>query len=227
MKRSAVTAILLFGAAAPASAQVGGGIPVFDTSTYAQTLATVKNTLNMVQQGQQLYGSMNQLTNVNGIGSILNSSSVRNVLPPEARDIQKLMSGDVGSTGTIGNRATQILQAANLDTGGTTDTDQAASDAVQDAGRKSATNAAVAETAFTTTTQRTQGLEELRTSLDTAEDTKQVQDLQARISVEQAHIQNDQMQLQALAMRQAAQDRLSIESDDARSLRDTRASLGK
>jgi type IV secretion system protein VirB5 len=51
-------------------------------------------------------------------------------------------------------------------------------------------------------------LEELRTSLDTASDAKQVMDIQARVGVENAHIQNDALQLQALRMRQEADVRL-------------------
>ena len=215
-------------AGAPVSAQSGPGIPTFDFSSVAQAIESVKKAQTLIDQGTSLYNNVHGATNVNSIGSVLNSSAVRNVLPTEAQDISKLMSGDITNTGSVGTRAEAILKTINLDTGtGTSTADKAYQSALQQAGQKTATNAAVAETAFNVTTQRTQGLEQLRTSLDTATDQKQVQDLQARIAVEQAHIQNDQMQLQAVAMRQAAQDQLDLESDDARRTRNLNASLGK
>ena len=56
---------IALGMAGPAVAQ---GIPVYDSSGYLQALATVKNTLSMIDQGKeqiaeakQLYGSFNQV----------------------------------------------------------------------------------------------------------------------------------------------------------------------
>jgi type IV secretion system protein VirB5 len=69
-------------------------------------------------------------------------------------------------------------------------------------------------------------LEELRTSLDTASDAKQVMDIQARVGVENAHIQNDALQLQALRMRQESERRLQMQRDDERDLAELSASLG-
>jgi hypothetical protein len=50
----------------PAMAQ---GIPVYDSSTFLQTLSTVKNTLSMIEQGKEqisqatdLFNSVNKLT---------------------------------------------------------------------------------------------------------------------------------------------------------------------
>jgi len=83
-------------ASAPAYAQ---GIPVYDSSTFLQTLSTVKNTLAMIEQGKQqisqatdMFDSVNKLTNVNQIASSLNTDAVRHLLPSEARDIQRRTS---------------------------------------------------------------------------------------------------------------------------------------
>src|SRR3546814_9810568 len=54
-------------------------------------------------------------------------------------------------------------------------------------GDLAARDAAIAESAYGVSAQRTAGLEELRTSLDTASDAKQVMDIQARVGVENAH----------------------------------------
>ena len=229
--RTALAATAL-GTASIAGAQ---GMPVFDTSTYAQTLATVRNTLRMIDQGKQqldeaqrLYGSMNKLTGINGRGAILSTSTVRNLLPPEARDIEQLISGNIGA-GALGERAKRILGAAQLGTDlqGGAETDRAYQAALEASGQHEASTAAVAETAFGVTTRRTAGLEDLRLSLDEASDAKDVADLQARIAVEAAHIQNDQMQLQAITMRKAAQEQLDVRADDARMIRELRASFRK
>ena len=102
--------------AVPASAQ---GIPVYDSSTFLQTLSTVKNTLSMIEQGKQqisqateLYNSVNKLTNVNQIASSLNTDAVRHLLPSEARDIQRLMSSDMSGLGSLGS-ATQRIRSSN------------------------------------------------------------------------------------------------------------------
>jgi type IV secretion system protein VirB5 len=54
-----------------------------------------------------------------------------------------------------------------------------------------------------------QGLDQLRTQLDSAKDPKDVMDLQARIGVEQAQLQNDQIKLQAMQMAQSGQNQLA------------------
>ena len=94
------------------------------------------------------------------------------------------------------------------------------------AGDLAARDAAIAESAYGVSSQRTAGLEELRTSLDTASDAKQVMDIQARVGVENAHIQNDALQLQALRMRQESERRLQMQRDDEQDLADLSASLG-
>ena len=93
-------------------------------------------------------------------------------------------------------------------------------------GDLAARDAAIAESAYGVSAQRTAGLEELRTSLDTASDAKQVMDIQARVGVENAHIQNDALQLQALRMRQESGRRLQMQRDDEQDLADLSASLG-
>ena len=52
-------------------------------------------------------------------------------------------------------------------------------------------------------------LDQLRLALNTASTPKEVMDLQARIAAEQAMINNDQMQLQGLAMMQDAEKRMA------------------
>src|SRR3546814_1262808 len=104
---AAIGAIIL-GTAGPAAPQ---GIPVYDRSGYLQALATVKNTLSMIEQGKeqiaeakQLYGSFNQVTDVNGISPSLSTAAMRHLLPPAARALGRLISSAhprLGSLGTV------------------------------------------------------------------------------------------------------------------------------
>jgi type IV secretion system protein VirB5 len=64
-----------------------------------------------------------------------------------------------------------------------------------------------------------QGLDQLRTQLDSAKDPKDVMDLQARIGVEQAQLQNDQLKLQAIQMAQAGQNQLAISTAETSAAR--------
>lgn len=218
----------------PASAQ---GIPVYDSSTFLQTVSTVKNTLSMIEQGKQqisqateLYNSVNKLTNVNQIASSLNTDAVRHLLPSEARDIERLMSSDMSGLGSLSS-ATARIRTSNRVTlpdlrPDATAFERSNRDAISQNGDMAARDAAIAEAAYGVTAQRTTGLEELRSSLDSASDAKEVMDIQARVGVENAHIQNDAVQLQALQMRQAAEARLRSQRDDETSLAKLQQSLG-
>jgi type IV secretion system protein VirB5 len=236
MRRISLALLIMLSSAAatPARAQ---GIPVYDSSGYLQALATVKNTLSMIEQGkeqiaeaQQLYGSFNQVTNVNGIASSLSTDAMRHLLPADARDIGRLMSSDNASLGSLGSAATRIREANSVALPelrpGATAYERSSRDALLRNGNMAARDAAIAESAYGVSAQRTAGLEELRTSLDSASDAKQVMDIQARVGVENAHIQNDAVQLQALRMRQEAARQLQMRRDDEQDLADLSASLG-
>src|SRR3546814_11364540 len=64
-----------------------------------------------IAEAKQLYGSVNQVTDVNGIASSLSTDAMRHLLPREARDISRLMSSDNTSLGSLGSSATRIRDA--------------------------------------------------------------------------------------------------------------------
>ncbi|MBB3983201.1 type IV secretion system protein VirB5 [Sphingobium fontiphilum] len=217
----------------PAFAQ---GIPVYDSSTFLQTLSTVKNTLSMIEQGKQqisqatdMFNSVNKLTNVNQIASSLNTDAVRHLLPSEARDIQRLMSSNTTGLGSLGTAADRIRSSNRVELPelrpDATAFERSNRDAISRNGDMAARDAAIAEAAYGVTAQRTTGLEELRSSLDTASDAKDVMDIQARVGVENAHIQNDAVQLQALTMRQQAEQRIRSQQESEQILASKLGSL--
>ena len=198
----AAAPLALAATAAPASAQ---GIPVFDSTGYIQALATVQNTIKMIEQGEQqistatnTLNSLQKLTNVNSIASSLFNSQTRNLLPNTTIDAQTLLGGDLTKIGSLGSLASSIQSRYTISSSGS------------DATGSAAATAAFGENTLNVTQQRMQLLDQLREQLSSAKDPKDVMDLNARISVEQAQLQNDMLKLQAIQTAQFGHANLAI-----------------
>ena len=212
MGMAAPAAIAIF--ASPAAAQ---GIPVFDTTTYLQALQTARQTLTMVEQGrQQIETAANQLqslqklTNMSEIASTLNLPQVRNILPTTTTDVTTLFGGDLTRLGSLGTLASNIQSRFRLSPSGSSEADEAYNQALRDSTGSAATTAALGENTLAITQSRMQGLDQLRQQLASARDPKDVMDLQARIAVEQAQLQNDMLKVQAIQLAQAGEGNLAI-----------------
>lgn len=220
MVASAPVALAAF--ASPAASQ---GIPVFDTTTYLQALQTAKQTLTMVDQGrqqiqqaQQTFESLSKLTNINEIAPQLVSPQVRNILPNSTIDAATLLKGDFTQLGAVGSLASNIQSRYALSSSGS-DADAAYSEALRNATGSAATTAALGENTLAVSQMRMQGLDQLRQQLSSARDPKDVMDLQARIAVEQAHLQNDMLKMQAIQMAQAGEGNLAASAAEAAAAR--------
>lgn len=204
--------------AQPAAAQ---GIPVFDSSGYLQALAQVQHTLQIIEQGkQQIQTAANQLqslqklTNMDSIASTLNLPQIRNILPNNTTDVATLFRGDLSKIGSLGTLAANIQSRYRLSPSSSTEADAAYNQALLDSTGSAATTAALGENTLSVTQARMQGLEELRQQLASARDPKDVMDLQARIAVEQAHLQNDMLKMQAIQMAQAGEGNMAISASE-------------
>ena len=200
--------------AVPASAQ---GIPVFDTTTYLQALQTARQTLQIVEQGrQQIETAANQLqslqklTNMSEIASALNLPQVRNILPTTTTDVTTLFGGDLTRLGSLGTLASNIQSRFRISPSGSSEADEAYNQALRNSTGAAATTAALGENTLAITQARMQGLDQLRQQLAGARDPKDVMDLQARIAVEQAQLQNDMLKMQAIQLAQAGEGNLAI-----------------
>ena len=205
--------VALAAIASPAAAQ---GIPVFDTSTYVQALAQVQNTVKMIDQGaqqiqqaQDSFNSLSKLTKINSSAPQLLNSQVRNLLPNATIDASTLLSGDLSKIGSLGTLASSIQSRYALPSTGS-DADASYAQALKGATGSSAAMAALGENTLSVTQTRMQGLDQLREQLSSAKDPKDVLDLQARIAVEQAQLQNDMLKMQAIQMAQAGQANMQI-----------------
>ena len=212
--------------ASPASAQ---GIPVFDTSTYVQALAQVQNTVKMIDQGKQQiqqaqdsFNSLSKLTNVNSIAPQLLNSQVRNLLPNTTIDVATLTRGDLTKLGSLSGLASNIQSRYALSASGSS-ADAAYAQSLKDATGSAAATAALGENTLSVAQTRMQGLDQLREQLSVAKDPKDVMDLQARISVEQAQLQNDMLKMQAIQMAQAGEANLANSGAEAAAARNAAA----
>lgn len=216
------TALLLVAAAAPVRAEM----VVTDPGAYAKMLDQIREAqaqlsqlqeqvrqgTEIIGQGQRLYDSLNQISNVNSIAGLLNTPGVRTLLPAEFSDARRLMSGDLQDLGSLASRATTIRDSNRIYSpvadAGIGEAEQFYRDTLEKAGVRAARDMAVGERVTQTADQRLQGLQQLREALSTAPNARAVLDLQARIDAEAAMIQNDQMRLQGIAIMQAADQRL-------------------
>jgi len=208
--------------ASPASAQAGGGIPVFDTSTYLQALSTAQRTLTMVEQGKQQIAtaanqlqSLQKLINMSEVASTLNAPQVRNILPTTTTDVTTLFGGDLTKLGSLGTLASNIQSRYRISPSGSSEADEAYNQALRNSTASAATTAALGENTLNIAQTRTQGLDQLRQQLAVARDPKDVMDLQARIAVEQAQLQNDMLKMQAIQMAQAGEGNMAISTSEA------------
>ncbi|WP_395943329.1 type IV secretion system protein [Brevundimonas sp.] len=174
---------------------------VQDARTAMEQLDSLKA---QVQQGQELFASLNELSNVNAIAERLGLPEIRNPLPDVAT-LRSAADGDLTALGDLAERVDEIRRETRVYT---PETSSAGADALERSGALAARDLAIGETVDRAATTRLEGLETLRRALDTAPNARAVLDLNARLAAEQALIENEQVRLQGLALTQAAEGRL-------------------
>jgi len=204
----ALCATLLFAAPSPAFAQ---GLPVHDSASLIQQINAVRQALQVVAQGKQqiaeaqkLYQDLNRLTDIPSLAQQLETDALRE-LDISGGSLEGFGNGNLDVVGAGRAKADAVYRDL-LGQLGLAGSEQ--SRAAFDLGaRNIAINAGLAENLGTAVTSRTQGLDQLRSRLASAATAKEVADLTARLSLESAAMQNDQLRVQAIALQQAAQER--------------------
>ncbi|MGA0608348.1 type IV secretion system protein [Phenylobacterium sp. VNQ135] len=203
---------------------------VHDPTSYAKLIAQAQTALNQltelktqVQQGADLFASLNTNSLVRAIAPQLGLPNLREIVP-DVSALSAAAKGDLRALGAIGQRAGEIRAAARLYTA--PEGDDLGAD-LEATGDRIARDLAVGEAVSTAGAARLKGLKDLQQAIDAAPNARAVLDLQAKVQTEQAMIANDQMRLQGLAMAQAAEDRLQAQRDRERMLaaRDSRMAL--
>ncbi|WP_026619937.1 type IV secretion system protein VirB5 (plasmid) [Ensifer sp. WSM1721] len=190
-----------------ASTAAGQGIPVIDQTAIAkhiETIAELKSQLDalnqQIEQAQQLYGSLNKLTEMADVASILNDPAIRKALPAEFNAIEGLLKGE--GSGVFRDSASKFLEGNS--TYRTSANDFYAQE-LSRAQNKNAGQMSLGQQIYDAATKRIEGIDQLREKISTASDAKDIADLQARLQAETAFLQTDLLRMEGLRMVQQAQ----------------------
>lgn len=215
----AATAALVMAVTGGASARAQ--IPVTDGAALAKLIQegiTASQQLAQLQtqvgQYKTMLASLNPTSNINGVATILQNASVRNLLPSSVNNLGNLTSTNLGSLGSISGAAQAIRNAnriytAPTDSTGLSDSEKYYNQALEDSGNRAARDMATGQQVASVTTSRQTGLDQLRSQINSAQNPTDILNLQARLQAEQAMISNDSVRLQGVQMQQAAQDKLA------------------
>jgi type IV secretion system protein VirB5 len=213
-----LTAAMIFCLPATAGAQ---GIAVYDNSSTLQLISQVKNTLQQIQQGEQIinqaaqtYQSLSKLTNTANFASILNDANISKLLPSGVTDVAALARSDYSALGNFGSAAQGVSNGytiqTNLGRGGTLDgtVSSAYGRYLQSINQGPSVAATLGLNVSNQTKQVDAGLDELRQDISTARDPKDSMDLAARATIENAKINNRLLQMMGMQQYYNASERL-------------------
>lgn len=186
-------------AIAPASHAQWAVVDVGAITQLIQEVTTLKQQLDTARgqlaQAQQAYQS---ITGTRGMDRLL-SGTVRNYLPPDWQGLLSTLNSLSASYGTL-----SLLLNSTLRTNAVLTPAQVAllstqeRDALQNARNSAALMQVTSQQALQSSSQRFASLQQLINAIPSATDEKGILDLQARISVEQAMLQNEQTKVQTL-----------------------------
>jgi type IV secretion system protein VirB5 len=175
------------------------GIPVFDSSSFGQMVMSVKA---LGDQLNQLHATYNALNGVRGLGDVLYNPALRQYLPADWTRVYDAASagGYAGISGTLA-----AIRAAERRSGSV---EQEQARIVGRSRTTAVADKAVGLQAFDGARARLSQIEALMGQINRTRDPKGIQELQARIAVEQAAVQNETTKLQLVSMLQRAEERL-------------------
>ena len=175
------------------------GIPVFDSSSFGQMVLTVKTLGDQVRQLEAVYSSLN---GTRGLGGVFYNPALRQYLPEEwGRVYDAAASGSyAGISGSLrAIRASEELKGS---------VDESLGAIRQRSRAAPVTDKAVGMRAFEGEKERLRQIEQLMGQINRTRDAKGMQEVQARLAVEQAAVANEATKLQLVSMLQRVEERL-------------------
>jgi len=203
------------------------GIPVHDVGSILQQIEQVKQGVQVIQQGadqireaQKLYQDLNKMTDIGNVAQQLKNDVLRtsNV---SSSSLDGYTNGDLNVVGGLRGKANDVYQDLIGRGSPTLTADQRA--AYEQGSREAAVTTGLAGNVGDAVTSRRQGLEVLRSRLNSASSAAERADMSARLQLEQAQMMNDQMALQAIEL----QRRAKAEAGYQRSLASNRSEIDK
>ena len=207
MKRVVLAGVCALALMPPARAD----LPVIDNAGLAQLFAQVRQGLQELQLLQQqlehvmaVYNSLSHVTDLANAVGVLQTLGIHNPLPVNISSVQSLLAGTGSTQGMLGNIGALFTTNVNANhvyapTGDSFEAALLQRNATGIAGIQ-----AFAGQAYQSMSDRLNAMRQLQDRLATAQDTKDVQDLQARLQSEQAYIQSQAAQVHTLAIMQVA-----------------------
>lgn len=180
-------------------------IAVIDSANLAnsakQVAAWSQQLAEMKQQLEQARAQYIAITGSRNLGDILYNPQLRQYLPPEYQNIyDAAYHGNYGISGTIAD----IEMAERL----TGTINEMQSNIEERTRRKAITDKAVGLKAYELTRKRLDQIESLMKQISNTQDLKAIGELQARIAIEQATVQNEITKLQMISQLQQAESKL-------------------
>lgn len=205
MSYSFKRSIALAGVAAMLSISVpahAGPLSVTDAKMLLEAKRQVDQLRDQLSEVKRAYASV---TGTRGLGDILNDRTLRNTLPADWRQVYDGVNrgGYSGISGSIDSILENEAYDGSIDDGMTNMRDRQR--------RLAATSKATGMEAFSGAERRLAQIDGLRAEINRTNDSKGIAELQARLSAEQAAIQNEQTKLQLMAMLQASEEKLALQ----------------
>lgn len=211
MRRLKVTALALASSAlllaGPAQAQLGTGI-VFDPSAFKRQLEELNEARRIVAQGKEqidqakeLYRDLNKATDIGGLANQLKNDTLRS-LDVTSGSIDGYTSGDLNVVGGLRGRANDVYQ--DLMNQVSPNAPEGSLEGYELASRRAAVTAGLAANVGNSVSTRREGLEELRSRLNSATSAAERDDMIARLQLEQAQMANDRLALDAIEIQRRA-----------------------
>lgn len=194
----------------------GAGIPVIDAANLANSAE------NIVQWGKQLNEMKNQLEqqkatfdSLNGLrsaGSLLKDDLLTQSLPKDyQKALSNLLNDGSGDFASISGSLKDIISMNQKYTCAQMNQDQTNIKRCEAEWNKLALQKNIGEIGYKNAAKNIDNLEVFVNSITTATDPKTLQDLQARIQLEQVRLQNEQIKLETIKMMQAADEKLKTQ----------------
>ncbi|HGO6073765.1 TPA: type IV secretion system protein [Burkholderia cepacia] len=205
---TAVAAVSIGSTGAHAQVPVTDGLGLVQ---WAQSVATAAQQLVQLEnQLTQLQSTYNAISGIRNISDLLHNNLLAQYIPADYQAAYQLLrqGSSASSLSGISGTLNQIAQQAQLmncsQSGGTT----AGTAACNRAWQTASMNQYVGQAGYDNAAQNIANLQSFLQSIQSTPDPKAMQDLQARIALEQVKQQNEATKLTTIKMMQDAQDRM-------------------
>lgn len=212
----------LLAVSVPAHAQLA----VIDAGNLAEAVNTARNTLDtldearkQVEEAQRLYDSVNGITDIGDVATLLDVDGMRGGLPDGFQDATDYVGDPRAIQGVLGARVEEVFGSYDFGIDGR------ASEAFEEAGYAAARDVAISENSMDRAIARAEGIQELGQRLNTASTAKEVDAVNARASIESAAAINETNRLLALEAQREAQSAAAWRAAEARRSRENTENL--